>query len=360
MDKPKAVLTAKQREEVRSCAEAYVKWRVRATLSVVALVAAALGLFGGGFLQSWVQSIARAEAKGFRAEVREIAHSTAETSAIQVANRVATTEIAVVRSYASELVKSAAVTEARAVATAVAAGEGRLAAREAATSQVASELATAQARHIAPEIAKTKEFKDAARSAVGALAIPPGTIVAYGGTTEPTGWLFCDGRPLSSTQAKYAQLFDAIRTAHGAGCDPKTRVKVADADFNLPDLRGRFLRGVTGDSLRDPDVAHRKAANTGGLDRNNVGSIQPDALRNHRHSHGDLTAKLGVKGDSIVMDLGSRTFHGNVVCRSVVTSARSTEKGGVALLGDTGNVTYEQTASETRPKNAYVNFIIKY
>ncbi|MBI0067568.1 tail fiber protein [Snodgrassella sp. M0118] len=51
--------------------------------------------------------------------------------------------------------------------------------------------------------------------------------------TAPVGWLKANGAEVSRTL--YANLFAAIGTTFGAG-DEKTT-------FNLPDLRGEFLRG---------------------------------------------------------------------------------------------------------------------
>src|SRR3954467_12625321 len=64
--------------------------------------------------------------------------------------------------------------------------------------------------------------------------VPPGTIVAYGGDTAPPGWLICDGAKVS--RVEYANLFAAIKINWGQGNNVDT--------FTLPDLRGRFLRGV--------------------------------------------------------------------------------------------------------------------
>lgn len=62
---------------------------------------------------------------------------------------------------------------------------------------------------------------------------PPGALMAYAASTAPTGWLLCDGSAVSRTT--YAALFAAISTTWGAGNGTTT--------FNVPDLRGQFLRG---------------------------------------------------------------------------------------------------------------------
>lgn len=63
---------------------------------------------------------------------------------------------------------------------------------------------------------------------------PLGTINAFGGATAPEGWLLCQGQALSRTT--YKDLFDVIGTSFGSGDGSTT--------FNLPDLRGEFLRGA--------------------------------------------------------------------------------------------------------------------
>jgi microcystin-dependent protein len=57
--------------------------------------------------------------------------------------------------------------------------------------------------------------------------------MAYAASTAPTGWLWCDGTAYSRTT--YATLFAVIGTTWGAGDTTTT--------FNVPDLRGQFVRG---------------------------------------------------------------------------------------------------------------------
>lgn len=148
---------------------------------------------------------------------------------------------------------------------------------------------------------------------------PPGTILPFGGTSAPTGYLLCDGT--SYLRATYPDLFTAISTAYGA----------ADGThFNVPDLRGQFMRGVTGASANDPDASSRTAMNAGGNTGNNVGSVQTDELKSHFHSASTQTSG------------GFPT----AICGA----------GG----GPNGTFNTNSTGgNETRPINAYVNFIIR-
>lgn len=58
------------------------------------------------------------------------------------------------------------------------------------------------------------------------IATPAGTILPFGGTAAPTGFLLCDGSAVSRTT--YATLFAVIGTTYGSGDGSTT--------FNLPQL----------------------------------------------------------------------------------------------------------------------------
>lgn len=62
---------------------------------------------------------------------------------------------------------------------------------------------------------------------------PPSAVMAFARNTAPAGWLKANGAAVSRTA--YADLFAAIGTTFGAGDGATT--------FNLPDLRGQFVRG---------------------------------------------------------------------------------------------------------------------
>ena len=89
--------------------------------------------------------------------------------------------------------------------------------------------------------------------------VPSGAVLYFAGRTAPAGWLKANGAAVSRTA--YAALFAAIGTTYGAGDGRST--------FNLPDLRGEFIRGW--DDGR-------------GVDAGRVfGSAQAHALQSHQH-----------------------------------------------------------------------------
>ncbi len=159
--------------------------------------------------------------------------------------------------------------------------------------------------------------------------IPPGSVMPYMGTAAPEGWLLCDGSEVSRTM--YPQLYAVIGTASGSGNGSST--------FNLPDLRGRFLRGWDHGAGVDPDAGARTAAKPGGNVGDNIGSLQVDEFKQHDHSNGNFNRILQYTGNNTAVghDEGYQE-------PDIINAAPMTRPGG----------------AETRPKNLYVNYIIKY
>lgn len=171
---------------------------------------------------------------------------------------------------------------------------------------------------------------------ISTQAAPAGVVQAFAGATAPTGWLLCNGAAISRTT--YAALFAAIASAHGSGDGSTT--------FNLPDYRGRILRGRDGGIARDPDRASRTAANSGGATGDNVGSVQGDQMQGHYHSGGAASTTSNQTGSTASYILRDNSGIGNA---SPLIASPSTD-------GSNGT---PRTGSETRPINAYVNYIIK-
>lgn len=172
-----------------------------------------------------------------------------------------------------------------------------------------------------------------------AQSIPVGSVSIYAASIAPAGWLLCDGSAVSRTT--YANLFALIGITHGQGDGSTT--------FNVPDYRGRFLRGVDGAAGRDPDNASRTAMGTGGNAGNAPGSVQVQktavnglALTDPKHAHPFTDGSLILTTNNV----GNIAFGAGQQYNSEAAPSAST---GITLSGD----------NETRPINAYVNYIIK-
>jgi hypothetical protein len=63
-----------------------------------------------------------------------------------------------------------------------------------------------------------------------------GAVLAFASTTAPDGWLVANGASISTIT--YAALFQKIGYTYGG----------SGTTFNIPDLRGLFIRGVGGDA----------------------------------------------------------------------------------------------------------------
>ena len=192
---------------------------------------------------------------------------------------------------------------------------------------------------------------------------PPGSIMAYAGTTAPPGWLLCNTTvPVSRTT--YAALFAVIGTSFGSGNGSTT--------FNLPDLRGEFLRGVDGGAGRDPDAASRNPMNPGGNTGNAVGTVQSDAFKSHNHQNSAFASAThqhwlpsGANGGNGIYGSIDRFGTDRVVTthRNFVTKTSDLTANTVESLSDSPTATAavaSEGGNETRPVNAYVNYIIKY
>lgn len=101
------------------------------------------------------------------------------------------------------------------------------------------------------------------------LNAPLGSIVAYVNSTQPSGWLVCDGSPIPS-----GNEYNALKTFLNSN--------------NVPDLRGFFLRGI-GNSSNN--------LNRGSI---NVREEQFDSVRPHTHNFQWNTNNRDGSGGSIV------------------------------------------------------------
>lgn len=141
--------------------------------------------------------------------------------------------------------------------------------------------------------------------------VPSGTVIHVAMNIAPTGYLKADGTAVSRTT--YATLFTAIGTTFGVGDGSTT--------FNLPDLRGEFIRGW----------ADGRSVDTG----RSFGSFQDQAFASHSHS-ASLIANFSEAGTP-------DRFSGYSGDNGNIGSASTNAAGG----------------SETRPRNVALLACIK-
>ncbi len=180
--------------------------------------------------------------------------------------------------------------------------------------------------------------------------MPIGAIIAFAGevvkppvdplhqstnttVVESYGWMLCDGSTL--IVAEYGALYNAIGNQYNTGNE-------GSGQFSIPDYRGYFLRMVDLGAGRDPDVSGRVLAN--GTASSEVGSIQQDALQTHQHVYSQPQSNPLNTGDAAA---------------TAVTTTPNALTGTPTdnLDNPPGTV---RPSTETRAKNVYVNYLIKF
>lgn len=152
----------------------------------------------------------------------------------------------------------------------------------------------------------------------GFQGIPTGTIMYTAVSAVPAGYLVLNGQSLS--KSTYSALYSVLGGAYGQ----------TDATFNLPDIRGEFVRGW--DNGRGVDVGRT------------IGSTQLESFASHAHPYVDTYFKEAWGQDG--------QYNGAYGSR-----------GGAD--NDNYDSNYQRTTSaaggsETRPRNIALQAIIKY
>ena len=144
-------------------------------------------------------------------------------------------------------------------------------------------------------------------------SVPTGAVMHFAMPTPPSGWLKADGSAVSRTT--YANLYSVIGTTFGSGNNFDT--------FNLPDLRGEFVRGWDNNRGVDPGRA--------------FGSAQGDLFEAHTHR---------------IIDNNNATIGGDKPNAFDSASAINQSGGSYVDTQSTGG-------TETRPRNIALLACIK-
>jgi hypothetical protein len=194
------------------------------------------------------------------------------------------------------------------------------------------------------EIEQIKEY-------LSGTMFPIGTIIIFASPDPPEGFLVCDGAMVQKND--YPQLYNLIGTIFGEDGDL----------FQLPDLRGRFVRGFDPQNIRDSD--------------HGFGEPQDDAFQGHSHKT-DWKEKTversgshchSLYGDKRFLKIGSDVSGGilSSLYKDFTTGNMTSDDGEHThtlpdiILGDVCSNKYGRVkvATETRPKNISLNFCIK-
>jgi len=154
--------------------------------------------------------------------------------------------------------------------------------------------------------------------------VPPGAVMSFAMNSAPSGWVEANGDPVS--RSTYSALFSAIGTTYGSGNGSTT--------FNLPDLRGYFIRG--------------SGTNVDGTASGSFGLKQSDDVKPHVHSFSLSIQSLVL---SVQAAFGTRTTGGSQAV-SDITVTTGSPSASASISSNSG--------TETRPKNIAMMYCIKF
>ena len=178
---------------------------------------------------------------------------------------------------------------------------------------------------------------------------PIGSILPFGGTTAPNGFFLCEGQALSRTD--YKELFGVIGTSFGVGDGSTT--------FNLPDLRGEFLRGAgtnshSGEGNGGTVGQHQAATSIGTTYSTNTGGINFYAP-NYDYSNADT---FGPSSQGVINLNGAYvagTTNASIKARPTNTSVNYIIKAKVVGEGDSGSGDPGYSTSEIDTGKTWIN-----
>jgi microcystin-dependent protein len=205
-------------------------------------------------------------------------------------------------------------------------------------------------------MASTKKYVDDQIAAIPASdGVPAGTVIWTARNTAPTGYLKANGAAVSRTT--YADLFSAIGTFYGSGNGSTT--------FNLPDLRGEFVRGWDDGRGVDSGRAFGSAQAQSYQSHQHTGSTNGAGAHNHTGStdsagsHNHTVPATYDSGTDAFAETGNRFgVDANIPTSSAGDHAHSFTTNGV---GDHAHsfTTNASGGTETRPRNVALLACIK-
>lgn len=175
------------------------------------------------------------------------------------------------------------------------------------------------------------------------ILVPAGAVMPFAMNSAPTGWLAANGIAVSRTT--YASLFAVISTTYGTGDGSTT--------FNLPDLRGYFVRGAgtnsdgTVSATFGAKQAHAVIAHT---HSGTTGNDSPD------HTHVNYT---GRRDNTDIWDGAYPAGNSN----PIIQTASPWPTSGASTRHQHPFTSSNQSpagASETRPANIAMLYCIKF
>tara|TARA_Y100000401_G_scaffold27850_1_gene20052 strand:+ start:142 stop:1287 length:1146 start_codon:yes stop_codon:yes gene_type:complete len=182
-------------------------------------------------------------------------------------------------------------------------------------------------------------------------SVPTGCVFCRAAASVPAGYLECNGAAVSRTT--YSALFAVIGTTYGSGNGSST--------FNLPDLRGEFVRGFdngrgvdSGRSINNPQGSANQSHNHS---YGNNGITVSGA--NHKHNIRGFSLQPSIANVGITLGSGQGYQIGYRTNDNVLTGDAVKFSGNLSMTGTVGITINNTGGNESRPRNVAMMYIIR-
>ena len=182
-------------------------------------------------------------------------------------------------------------------------------------------------------------------------SVPTGCVFCRAAASVPAGYLECNGAAVS--RSTYSGLFSVIGTTYGSGNGSST--------FNLPDLRGEFVRGFdngrgvdSGRSINNPQGSANQSHNHS---YGNNGITVSGA--NHNHSIRKINLQPSIANVAITLGSGQSYQIGYATNDGGNTNQAVLNSGNLSMSGSVGITINNTGTNESRPRNVAMMYIIR-
>jgi microcystin-dependent protein len=201
-----------------------------------------------------------------------------------------------------------------------------------------------------------------------ATGMPVGSVFAFAAAAAPAGYLLCNGQAVSRTT--YAALWAVIGTTYGSGDGSTT--------FNVPDMRGEFIRGKPdgrplGNKQAGSFAAHTHGVSDPGHGHTGVAAAHTHPLNAHTHGVNDPGHSHSSTGMYAAEDSdgsGVTDYYPNTIQTGASLTGISVQAAGdfgmgasapgVTVNANTTGITLGATGgTETVPQNIALDYYIK-
>jgi microcystin-dependent protein len=203
---------------------------------------------------------------------------------------------------------------------------------------VSGKLAVRAGNITSSELASNSVTTAKLTSAIASSLVPAGAVMAFAMNGAPTGWLAANGSTVSRTT--YSALWTALGTTsspYGQGNGSTT--------FNLPDLRGYFVRGSGTNS--DGTASGVFGVKQAHMFQDHGHSSTISSVADHTHQIGTTPGGAGFQPRAFSDEVGS------------TTPKLTSPDGGHTHTITVSNPNSGNSGTETRPANIAMLYCIK-